>query len=120
MAGYRDLTTEETILARQMLAAKAGLVLTPSGVYLLGNDEFCEKEDWQPDFNAEHAEMVDAALFVVSEVLMMRRDAGLVKQYRFSGVVAYDKPYVRTEWEDSMAAAMFDGAVRALQKEGEL
>lgn len=119
MGGYRDLTTEETIKVRRILAQRCGLVLTQSGVYLLDGEEFCEEGDWQPDFCADHAQMVDVAMLVISEVLMQQTDFDAKKkQYRYSGVIAYEKPYVRTEWEDSIAAAIFDGAVRALQMEG--
>lgn len=118
MPGYRDLTTEETIKVRGMLAERAGLTVTASGVYLLDGDEFCEDQDWQPDFNADHAVMPLAKLFIISEVMMERNDDGDGLKFKFSGVVASDKPYVRTEWEDSMAGALFDAMVRALQIEG--
>jgi hypothetical protein len=115
------LTTEETIKARELLAERAGLELANGGkAYLLDGEWFCERADWQPDFCADHALMALGSMFVISEVLMERNDGGDGMRFRFSGVVAHDKPYIRTGWEDSMAGALFDAEVQALQMEGKV
>jgi hypothetical protein len=114
----RNLTTEETIGVRKLMAERCGLALTQSGVYLLDGEEFCEEGEWQPDFDDSHAVMVLAAFFLVGDIQFNRLNGGMV--YKCTGICGADKPVARSAECDSLSEAVYKAACFVLEREGKL